>query len=99
MEPNWKRAERCVAAFFGARRTPLSGSNSGHTGSDTLHPALFVETKYRKRFAAVSLWDETAVHAKREGKVPVVALVERGRPGFWICVKAEDLAKLQEAMR
>lgn len=94
MEPNWKRAERCVAEFFRARRTPLSGGNSAHTRSDTLHPRLFVETKYRKRFAVVSLWDETATKAKREGKTPVVALVERGRPGFWVCMKAEDLAKL-----
>lgn len=41
-----KAFESRVAKFFQTRRTPLSGINSGHTGSDTLHPDLFIECKH-----------------------------------------------------
>lgn len=90
-EPSWKRAERDVAEAFGAERTPLSGGASRHTRADVLHDALFIEVKYRKRHAVVALWDETKALADREKKIPVVVLKERGRPGFWLLVKAENL--------
>ena len=86
----WKQRERQVAEFFGTKRTPLSGGNSGHTRSDTLHPRLFVEQKLRAKHAVVSLWDSTRNFAKKESKVPVVTLAEKGRPGFWIMVHASD---------
>lgn len=87
----WKAAERKVGSFFGVRRTPLSGSNSGGTRSDTLHELLFVETKYRKVHSAVQLWLKTEKLAYKEGKIPVVALVEKGQRGFWLLVHAGDL--------
>ena len=87
----WKQRERQVARLFGSTRTPLSGGGSGHTRSDTLHPRLFIETKGRKRFAVVKLWDDTAKLARLESKTPVVALVEKGRPGFWLLVHHTDL--------
>jgi hypothetical protein len=87
----WKRRERSVAAQFGTERTPLSGGNGKQTRSDTLHERLFIETKARERHAAVSLWDDTAEKAKKEGKVPVVALCVNGRPGCWFLVKDTDL--------
>lgn len=91
IKKTWKSVERKVAAFWGAKRTPLSGGNSGHTRSDTLHDILFVETKYRQVHSAVQLWHKTAILAEKENKIPVVALVEKGRRGFWLLVHAGDL--------
>jgi hypothetical protein len=96
-EPSWKVGERDVADFFGTNRTPLSGGSSRHTRSDTLHPTLFVEVKYRKKHAVIGLWDETAKLAAKEKKTPVVCLKERGRPGFWILVRSTDLPELTQA--
>lgn len=87
----WKSIERKVASFFGSKRTPLSGGNSGHTRSDSLHPVLYIETKYRKEHSAINLWRKTAVLADLEKKVPVVALAEKGSRGFWLVVHSEDL--------
>jgi hypothetical protein len=42
-----KASEARVAEFFNTYRTPLSGINSRHTHSDTLHQSLYIETKYR----------------------------------------------------
>ena len=95
-EPWWKPRERQVARWFGSERTPLSGGNSKHTRSDSLHDRLYIETKGRKKFAAVTLWDDTAAKAKKEGKVPVVALVEKGRPGFWLLVHHTDLQEVSD---
>jgi len=87
----WKRYEQEAAAYFGTTRTPLSGGNSKHTQSDTLHDVVFVEVKGRKKHAAVTLWDDTKTKATKEGKIPVVVLVEQGRPGFWVMVHSSDL--------
>ena len=87
----WKSIEGKIAKFFGTRRTPLSGSNSGHTSSDTLHAVLYAEIKYRVKHSAVTLWDDTSKKAKEEKKVPVVVLAEKGRPGFWLLMHSSDL--------
>jgi hypothetical protein len=91
MTKTWKAIERKVASFFGSKRTPLSGGNSGHSRSDSLHPVLFIETKYRKKHSAVQLWRKTAVLADLESKKPVVALAEKGSRGFWLVVHSSDL--------
>lgn len=93
-EPTWKRRERQIAAYFDTYRTPGSGQVSRHTSSDTLHPDLYVEIKSRVKHTAVSLWDKTKKKATREGKTPVVALCENGRPGFWLLVHSDDLGAL-----
>ena len=90
----WKQFERRVAAFFKTERNALSGGNSKLTRSDTLHPDLFIECKQRKKFAAISLWNETKQLATKENKTPVVCLSEKSRPGFWILVHSDDLTKL-----
>lgn len=87
----WKRREREVARDFGAERNPLSGSNSGHSESDSLHERLYIETKGRQKHAAVTLYDDTAVKAKREGKTPVVALWEPNRKKYLLLVDPDDL--------
>lgn len=87
----WKQRERDIARYFGTERTPLSGGNSRHTRSDSLHEDLFVEAKLRKKHTVISLWDETKELAKKESKIPVVVLAEKGRKGFWILTHSEDL--------
>lgn len=88
----WKSRESQVARFFGARgRTPLSGGNSGHTRSDTLHDELFIEHKHSVRHAIINLWDRVRPLARREKKLPVVTLSVKGRPGFWVLIHSDDL--------
>jgi hypothetical protein len=92
----WKRAEARVAARFGARRQVLSGSagRGDATRSDTTHARLFVEVKSRDRHPARTLFDATKALARKEGKVPVLALVDKGRPGFLVVIHADDLAEV-----
>lgn len=89
----WKKAEGRVAALFGARRQVLSGSSGRDdaTRSNTTHPRLFVEAKYRDRHAVRSLFDATKALAHKEGKTPVVALIDKSRPGCLVCVHCNDL--------
>jgi hypothetical protein len=86
----WKKVESKVASFFGTKRTPLSGGNSYHTRSDTLHNNFFIETKYRASFSVISLWRQTALLAKKENKIPIVCLAEKNKNGFWILVHSDD---------
>jgi len=87
----WKSRERKVAAFFGGKRTPLSGINSGHTSADIIHDRLFVEQKHRKRHSILTLFDAVKKLAQKENKIPVVTISEHGRKGFWILVHSSDL--------
>lgn len=88
--PAWKKFERRVATFFGGMRNPLSGQMSRHTAGDMIHPSIYVECKQRKSHAVIRVWDDAAKKAKTERKIPVVALSEKNRPGFWILVKSTD---------
>jgi hypothetical protein len=90
----WKQREQDVADFFHGQRNPLSGRNSKHTAADVIHDQLFIECKLRKKSTVISLWDEVKALADKEGKVPVVVLCEKNRPGFWIMVHSEDLSRL-----
>ncbi len=75
----WKAFERRVAEALGTRRTPLSGKMSGHnTSSDTLHPDVYAECKWVKKAAVFTLWEDTVQKAKREGKMPLMAMHRRG---------------------
>ena len=93
-DKSWKAFERRVAAYFATQRNALSGGNSKLTRSDSLHPVLFIECKQRQRHSAVALWDATRELADREAKIPVVALSEKHRPGFWLVLHSDDLARL-----
>ncbi len=92
----WKANEQRVSEFFGTHRTPLSGGSSRHTRSDSLSERLFIEMKLRPKHSAVTLWGETKKLADKEGKVPVVALSEKNRPGFWVLCHSSDLKKVAE---
>jgi hypothetical protein len=88
----WKRAEAKVAAMFGSLRQILSGSSgrAENTASDSTHPRLFIECKYRDRHAVRGLWERTRDLAKKERKTPVVSLVDKGMPGFLLCIHSDD---------
>ena len=77
----WKQVERKVAKSLDTERTPLSGGNSKQTRSDTLDEKLFVEVKHRKSFSVLSLYRETAKLARKENKIPVLCLKEKGKHG------------------
>lgn len=98
----WKRAEASVAAIFGCRRMP--GSGSGHAarpdvddGSDSTHPRLYLETKLRPSWAAWTLWESVRAKARKMGryyqgghKVPVVGLRRKFRRGCLLVVHQDD---------
>ena len=89
--------ERLVAGFFGTKRVPLSGSNSGHnTNSDSMHDELYIECKVREKFAIWSLFDDTEKKAKNENKIPIVALKQKGEKGFLLVIRPENLEKIAE---
>jgi hypothetical protein len=90
----WQQAEGRVASLFGAKRQPCSGSSGRDdlTRSDSTHQTLFIETKLRARHEARALYDDARAKAKGESKVPVLALVTKGRPGALLCVHSDDLA-------
>ena len=50
----------------------------------------------KKKHSVISLWDEAKKLALKEGKIPVVALCEKERPGFWVMVHSSDLEKLKK---
>lgn len=74
----WKRAERKAAAAIGGKRNPLSGGSAGHTRADVIHPVIYLEMKYSKRFAILSQIKKDEVKAKKEGKIAVLGLQQRG---------------------
>ena len=59
---------------------------------------ILKKTVEKKKHSVISLWDKTAKLAQDEGKIPVVALCQKHRKGFWIVVKDNDLNKLHQIM-
>ena len=95
----WKSVERRIALLFGVKRTPLSGGNSGHTRSDTLHDKLFIEIKHRKGgFGVVNLFKQTVPLAKKENKIPVVAVHEKNRKDVFILCRVRDLKAVADCL-
>lgn len=93
----WKGFERKVASFFGTKRVPLSGSNSGHgTNSDTLHDKLYIECKVRQKISLWQLFIDTENKASVEGKIPVVAIKQKGCEGYLLVMRPESLQRISE---
>lgn len=93
----WKEFERRVASFFGTRRVPLSGSNSGHgTNSDSLHPELYIECKVRQKSWLYTLFRDTAFKAKAENKLPIVAIKQKNERGYLLVMRPCDLEEIVE---
>ena len=98
----WKAFERKVAKALDTFRTPLSGGNSRHTRSDTLHKDLYVEVKYSGIIAhtggkQITIKREVlmeALHnAALEGKAPMVVFGFKQQTDIWAIVPFE-VAKL-----
>jgi hypothetical protein len=89
----WQRTEGRAAALFGCRRQPGSGSTGREdvTASDSTHPVFYIESKLRQCHTTRTLHDTTKKRATKEGKVPVLALFDKGRPGCLIVVHSDDL--------
>jgi hypothetical protein len=94
----WKAHERKAARMFGTERNPLSGICGKHTGSDSLHPKLYIESKYRRRNSSIQLFKATAEKAKIENKIPVLALKEKGTHGTYYVIKYENLKEVLECL-
>lgn len=90
----WKFIERRIARFFKTTRTPLSGSSSRHTESDTLHKKLFIEIKYRKKIPFLKTFKATLIKAKKESKTPVVVFVEKNSRIPILMCNLYDLKKI-----
>jgi hypothetical protein len=89
----WKAVETRVAKKYGEKRQIGSGSlgRAERSRSDSTHETLYVETKYREWTAARTWYDDTRIKAKKEKKIPVLILVDKGRPGFLVVVEAKNL--------
>jgi hypothetical protein len=92
----WKRNEREVAHDFGTERTPLSGGASRITRSDTLHRVLFIDVKRRKSHSILRTFRDISVLARRERKIPVLALAEERAHGYWMVVHCDDVLAFAE---
>ena len=94
-DKTWKKRERQVAEYFGAKgRNPLSGVNSKHGAGDIIHKDLTVEHKHRKRHSAITLWDKVKMEADAESKIPVLTLSQHNRKGFWVMVHSSNLVEV-----
>lgn len=85
----WKAFERVVARFFGSTRTALSGGNSKITRSDSLHPDLYIECKYRATNALHTLYKDSEKKAGLEKKIPVICTKAKGDKGFLITIHSD----------
>ena len=98
----WKKFELDVARDFGTERNPLSGENSRHeTNSDSLHKNVYIEAKRDQKFLGkilLNLLHDTVLKSKKEKKIPMIALKEKGKQGYWIMVRSNDLKSLAKEM-
>jgi hypothetical protein len=90
-DKTWKKFERSVARWFGCERT---GPMQSKDASDINHHCLHVQCKHSKRIAMVTLWD--AAKDVSGDKIPVVAVKQKGRRGFWLFVHSDDLRAVSE---
>lgn len=95
---SWKQAERRISKYLGTTRTPLSGGNGKQTRSDTLHPAIFVEIKQKKRHTTYTLYRNTKTLARKEKKVPLVVLDEVRAPGQLFVIHSADMPAVIAAL-
>ncbi len=94
----WKAFERRIAKSLGTDRTPLSGGASRHTTSDTLHPDLYVECKQRKRSYTWGQFATVRYRARKEEKVPVLALHVTNSPKDLAVIDWDFFLELYDAL-
>ena len=101
-DKGFKQYERRIARHFGVERTPLSGSASRHTASDTLHAVLFIDTKVRREVRTLwRLFQTIDGLARREGKRPVLIVKVPGADDADSIVgcRLKDLAVAAESVK
>jgi hypothetical protein len=96
MSKAWKEHERRTARRLGGVRNPLSGSLSCNTGADIIHPRLYVECKYRSRFAFLTVMRQVEQKSKKEGKMPLLVLQEKNAKHAYILIPLNDLEVIHE---
>lgn len=95
----WKQFERTVATFFGTRRVPLSGSNSGHgTNSDSLHEKLYIECKLRGKISLWQLFEDTEKKAAQENKIPIVAIKQKNSRGYLLVIRPDSIKEINNIL-
>lgn len=90
----WKAFERVAAKFFGTVRNALSGRNSKVSSSDSIHPDLYIECKYRATSSLHSLFKDTKKKALLEDKIPVICTKVKNEAGFLITIHSDDFHKI-----
>ena len=85
-----KTDERRLGKYFGVGRTPLSGGNSGHTRSDTLHPRLYLEAKGSEDMRLFSLFNKCREQTKT---CPMLVLSEDQFGPVLLCINSMDLLR------
>lgn len=97
----WQKREQSAAALFGASRQYGSGSGgrADQTTSDSDHPRIYLETKTYARQAVRSLWRDTLLAARKEGKTAVLALYEKSKAGALLVIHESDLDAVCEERR
>ncbi len=98
----WKAYEMRIAKRFGTDRNPLSGGGSKHTGSDTLHPGLFIDVKIRREVR--TLWRyfrKLEAPSFREKKKPVLVVKVPGArdSDSVVACRLKDLKVVAESVR
>jgi len=94
----WQKAERDTARALHGERNRMSGSVDQLTSGDVVHPVLYVEHKYAKRHAVLTLHRSVREKAAREGKVPVVVLQEAGNSTRYYLVDEQALLEVAAAL-
>ena len=85
----WKVLERHVNEFFGGKGRAKAYYGWQKGNSDIIHDLLHVQCKYRQKWSIINLWRDVRGYAK--GKIPVVAIRDKGGKGFWLLIHSKDL--------
>ena len=85
----WKAAEYQAADKLGGKRITLSGGRGSDRKGDVELPGWYVEVKYRKLFAVVTMFLEVEKNAKLQGKNALLILKERGNHGELAVIRIE----------
>lgn len=99
MSKAWKDHERRTARKLGGARNPLSGSLSHSTRADIIHPQLYVECKYRRRFALLTTMRQVEQQARKEGKTPLLVLQQKNARHAYVLLKLNDLEAIYDAIK
>jgi hypothetical protein len=92
----WKQLERRIAATFGTERTPLSGSNSKMTASDTLDEKFFIEVKLRANVPFYTTFLKAQKQARLENKTPIVIFHKKGSMQNIVMLELKDFVNIEE---